>query len=89
MRSFTSAGFRKLYQELPEEIRRQAREAYRFFSDNPNHPGLQFKKVHSTKPIYSARVNVDYRVLGIRDRDEIVWFWIGSHAEYTKLLPRL
>ncbi len=89
MRSYTTERFRKLFAELPLPVRQQAREAYRFFKENPNHPGLQFKKVHRTKPIYSARVNVNYRVLGILDNDEIVWFWIGPHAEYDKLLSRL
>jgi hypothetical protein len=45
--------------------------------------------VHPTQPIYSARVNLDYRVLGILDGEEIAWFWIGSHADYDKLLGRL
>lgn len=51
--------------------------------------GLYFKQVHSKKPIYSVRVTRDYRALGIRDGDEIVWFWIGSHAEYDRLLSQL
>jgi hypothetical protein len=47
---------------------------------------LQFKKVHRTHPVYSARVNDDCRVLGIVDGDDIVWFWIGKHEEYERLL---
>lgn len=89
MKSFTTERFRRLYAALPENVRKQAREAYRQFRDNPNHPGLQFKRVHPTRPIYSARISVDYRALGVRDNDEIVWFWIGSHADYNKLLRQL
>ena len=89
MKSYTTERFRKLLGALPEGVREQAREAYRFFRDNPYHPGLQFKKVHSAKSIYSARVNVDYRVLGALTGDEIVWFWIGPHSEYDKILSRL
>lgn len=89
MKSYTTERFRKLLGALPESVRQQARDAYRFYRDNPNYPGLQFKKVHPSKPIYSARVNVDYRVLGVRNGEEIVWFWIGPHAEYDKLLSRL
>jgi hypothetical protein len=40
-------------------------------------------------PIYSARINVDYRAVGIKENGEIVWFWIGSHADYGKLLSQL
>lgn len=89
MRSYTNGRFRKLYRELPTTVRRQAREAYRFFEENPNYPGLQFKRVHPNLPIYSARINLDYRVLGTLDGDAIIWFWIGSHAEYDKLLAQL
>jgi hypothetical protein len=89
VKSHTTERFRKLFAALPESVREQAREAYRFFRENPQHPGLQFKRVHPTKPIYSARVNIDYRVLGVRDGDEIAWFWIGSHDDYDKLLARL
>lgn len=89
MKSFTTERFWKLYRNLPAEIRRQAREAYQHFMTNPYHPGLQFKRVHPTRPIYSARINIDYRVLGVLDGDEIVWFWIGIHGEYDKLLSRL
>jgi hypothetical protein len=48
--------------------------------DNPQHPGLQFKRVHPVKPIYSVRINNDYRALGVRKDNIIIWFWIGSHA---------
>lgn len=89
MKSYTTERFRKLLGELPQSMREQAREAYRFFKDNPYHPGLQFKKVHAAKSIYSARVNVDCRVLGVLSGDEIVRFWISPHAEYDKLLSRL
>lgn len=50
---------------------------------------MRFKRVHSTRPIYSLRVSLDYRVLGVLDRDEIIWFWVGSHADYESLLARL
>lgn len=89
MKSFTTERFRKLYRKLPQDIRKQAREAYKKFMDDPQHPSLHFKKVHSTRPVFSARINIDYRVLGVRDGDEIAWFWIGSHANYDKLLKNL
>lgn len=89
MNSRTTRKFREAFRNLPKQTRDQAKAAYRRFRDNPNHPGLQFKRVHSTRPIYSARVNVSYRVLGILDGDDIIWFWIGTHAEYDKLLRRL
>ena len=46
-------------------------------------PSLAFK---STEPIYSVRISRGYRALGLRDGDLVTWFWIGSHADYDKLL---
>lgn len=86
MISHTTAGFRKAFSELPEPIQRQAREAYRLFQDNPQHPGLWFKRVHASRPIYSVRIGLHYRALGVRDGDTVVWFWIGSHDLYHKLI---
>jgi len=78
-----------MFGRLPTHIQRQTREAYRFFRNDPLHPSLHFKQVHATKPYYSARINIDYRVVGVRNGDEIVWFWIGSHTDYIKLIARL
>ncbi len=89
MKSFTTERFRKLYRELPEENRKQARDAYKQFIQNPQHPSIQFKRVRAGKAVYSARININYRALGILNGDEIVWFWIGNHDEYIKLLARL
>ena len=89
MTSHTTARFRAALAGLPEHVRRQARVAYALFQQNPRHPGLHFKQVHPSRPIYSVRVGLGYRALGVRDRDAIVWFWIGSHAEYDRLVSDL
>ena len=74
---------------MPPQIQAQARVAYRLFQRDPFHPSLQFKQVHSTRPIFSARVGLGHRALAVREGNEVIWFWIGSHAEYDKLLARL
>jgi hypothetical protein len=89
MNSRTTRQFRELLAALPAHVRRQARLAYRLFRDNPSHPGLRFKKIHPDPPIYSARVGIDYRAVCALDGDTAIWFWIGSHAEYDKLLEQL
>jgi hypothetical protein len=89
MNSRTTKQFRTLLGALPAHVRQQAREAYGLFRQNPAHPGLRFKKVHDDPPIYSARVGIGYRAVGARDSNTMVWFWIGSHAEYDKLLEQL
>lgn len=60
------------------------------WSDNPAHPSLRFKKVHNTLPIYSVRVDLDWRALGVLKKEEaVIWFWIGPHSEYEILLSEL
>ena len=90
MRSIRTSHFKALYESLPESIQREADEAYRRFAENPNHPGLNFERIKGTKaPLYSARVGRRHRALAGRDGETWVWFWIGSHSEYDKLLDQL
>jgi hypothetical protein len=89
MNSRTTRRFRELLAALPEHVQKQAREAHRLFRANPHHPGLHFKRLRPDPPIYSARVGIGYRAVGLLDGDAIVWYWIGSHAEYDLLLKQL
>lgn len=89
MISKTTERFRRAYGSLPVHVRRRARQAYRDFRDDPAHPSLHFKQVHATRSIYSARVGLGYRALAVRDGDTVVWFWIGAHDEYDRLLRSL
>ena len=89
MISHTTERFRKTFAQLPAKIQHQAKEVYKQFRQDPFYPSLRFKRVHSTKPVYSVRINVEYRTVGIQNENEMIWFWIGSHEDYTKLLSRL
>ena len=86
MISHTNSHFWKLYRRLPQNIRDVARKQYKLFALDPYHTSLHFKRVHSTKPIYSARISKNYRAVGVLEGNIIVWFWIGSHDDYDKLL---
>jgi hypothetical protein len=66
-----------------------ARKNYGVWKDNPGYPGLQFKLVGLHKPVFSIRVRVGYRALGLKVDDGIIWFWIGSHAECERLISQL
>ena len=89
MISKTTSRFREAYRRLPAHVQRRAREAYRRFQENPEHRSLRFKPVHAARPIYAARVGLGHRALGILEGDVIVWFWIGTHAEYDRILRTL
>ena len=89
MRSNVSKEFRERLSELPLTVQEQAARAYVLWRANPQHPSLQFKRISQTQPVYSVRIGISYRALGLRDADHVYWFWIGSHAEYDELLKRL
>ena len=86
MNSRGTPRFWAAYHELPGPVRDAARKAYRLFQENPSHPSLQFKKIHASEPIYSVRVTLGYRAVGLLEQGEVTWFWIGSHADYDRLL---
>jgi hypothetical protein len=89
MKSTSTHRFWRCYDALPTEVRKQAKRAYRLFAENPYYPSLHFKRIHSTRPIFSVRINIAYRSIGIIEGDEITWFWIGSHPEYETLIKKL
>ena len=89
MKSRTTTQFRKMFSDLPEPIQGRTRKAYRQFMQDSNYPSLRFKKVHPKLPIYSARINKDYRAVGQLEEDTVIWFWVGSHAEYDQLLDQM
>ena len=88
MNSHTTKRFRKAFERLPEQVQKQANESYALFQQNPYHPSLHFKRIHSTKAIYSVRISLDYRALGVLEGDTVIWFWIGSHEDYSHLLTQ-
>lgn len=86
MNSHTEPRFWRYYHRLPVDVQRQADVAYAVWKVDPYHPSLQFKCVDSQASIYSARVGRGYRALGWRHRDTVIWFWIGDHDEYDRIL---
>jgi hypothetical protein len=89
VRSRATPRFWAADRALPPEIRDRAQKAYQLFRENPGHPSLHFKKVHARDPIYAARVTLGYRAVALLENEDITWFWIGSHAEYDRLLDKL
>jgi hypothetical protein len=88
VQSHTTETFRKLLAAAPSAIQSKADNAYRLWAQNPAHPSLRFKKVHNTQPIYAVRIDLDWRAVGTLTEAAMVWFWIGPHGEYEKLLSR-
>jgi hypothetical protein len=83
MSHFATPDFWYAYRQLPVEVRELADKNFVLLRQDPHHPSLRLKKIGS---FWSARVGLHYRVLA-RDRAEgLVWFWIGHHGEYERLL---
>jgi hypothetical protein len=78
-----------LLDAAPEAVQAKAKAAYRRWAENPADPSLRFKKVHATLPIYSVRIDLDWRAVGVMKDGTMVWFWIGSHSAYERLLAEL
>ena len=89
MTSSVTQEFRQRLAGLPAAIQEQAARAYALWRSDPYHNSLQFKRVSQRQPIYSVRVGLGYRALGLREDEHLYWFWIGPHAEYDELLRRL
>lgn len=86
IQSRATRRFWRLFSSLPVDVQRDAKRAYRLFRNNPAHPGLQFKKLEGEDDIYSARIGLDYRALAVKKQDRVIWYWIGSHSEYDRLV---
>jgi hypothetical protein len=83
VRHFASPDFWDTYNSLPPSIQNLADKNFALLKTNPLHPSLRFKRVGD---FCSVRVGIGYRALGKNREEGIVWFWIGSHADYDQLL---
>ena len=83
MKHFASSAFWQAYEALPPHIREIADKNYVLLKDNPQHPSLHFKKVGR---FWSVRIGMRHRALGVDVDGGVLWFWIGSHADYDALI---
>jgi hypothetical protein len=74
------------YRRLPEDVQDLADKNFELLRANPQYPSLHFKRVGKRKQLWSVRVGAHYRALAVQKPEGFVWFWIGSHAEYDRLL---
>jgi hypothetical protein len=68
---------------LPDAYRKRADKNFAQLGENPQHASLRFEKIGS---FWSARVGLHYRALARERAEGLVWFWIGGHGEYERLL---
>jgi hypothetical protein len=78
-----SRRFWDCYNALPPEVRRLAEENYALLKSDERHPSLHLKKAGR---FWSVRIGLHYRALAVEEGENAVWFWIGHHSEYDRLL---
>ncbi len=83
MKHFASPSFWELYEELPSAIRDVADKNFELLKFDSKHPSLHFKKVGR---YWSVRAGKKYRAVGVDIDEGILWFWIGVHSEYDKII---
>ena len=73
------------YHQLPEEIQRLTDRCCQLLREDPPHASLRLRKIGR---FWSVRVGLHYRALAVEHAGDLIWFWIGSHAEYDRLIDR-
>lgn len=82
MKHTASRRFWKCLDGLPNDVQALARKNFELLKHDPGHPSLQFKLLGK---MYSARVGLHHRALGLPTAEGVHWFWVGSHNDYDKL----
>jgi len=83
LKHFTSPSFWNCYYKLPSTIQELADKNVDILKSDSQHPSLHLKKVGR---YWSARVGRRYRTLAVETEKGLIWFWIGTHPEYEKLI---
>ncbi|MEO5763061.1 MAG: hypothetical protein ABIR28_12195 [Vicinamibacteria bacterium] len=83
MKHWASSRFWALYEDLPSPVRIIADKNFDLLKADPRHASLHLKRIGA---VWSVRVGDRYRALGHDVPGGVQWFWIGSHAEYDRLI---
>jgi hypothetical protein len=80
---FAGRSFWEAYERLPDRVRALADANFALLKSNPHHPSLHFKRVGR---YHSVRIGLSYRALAVEVEGGLLWFWIGSHADYDRVI---
>ena len=85
MKHFTSSNFWQQYYQLPAHVRTLADKNFNLLKQDSTHPSLKLKK---TGRYWSVRIGLKHRALAVEISEGMLWFWIGNHSDYDKLLKQ-
>jgi len=80
---YAAPEYWRRYNALPESIRKLADRSFELLKSDPRHPSLHLKKAGR---FWSVRVGLHHRALAVDAPDGLLWFWVGTHAEYDRLI---
>jgi len=83
LKHFTTSEFWDCYHQLPDAARELADKNFKLLKTDPRHPSVQLKKVGE---FWSARVGLRYRALAKDHPEGLLWWWIGSHGSYDRIV---
>ena len=85
MKFFASPSFWEALHDLPSSVQDLATKNFDLLKTDPHHPSLHLKQIGK---YWSVRIGRKYRALGVKTNGDLLWFWIGTHAEYDRLIDR-
>ena len=83
MRHFANPDFWECHNHLPNEIQKLADKNFELLKKNPRHPSLHLKKFGK---FWSVRIGLRHRALAVDVEEGLLWFWIGTHADYDEMI---
>ena len=63
---------------LPQRVKETAKKNYQLWQGNPFHPSLEFKEIKSKENIWSVRVGIGWRALGVVKANETLYLEDGE-----------
>lgn len=84
MKSSALPEFWDCLETLPPQVRKIARKNFKLWQKNPSLKSLGFKKIKND--LWSVRAGSGFRALATFEDNRYLWFWIGTHDEYERII---
>jgi hypothetical protein len=80
------AALLDVFHELPSDVQRLALKNYNLWRREPHHPSLRFSRLQGSADRFTIRIGDHHRAIGVLTENTVTWVWIGTHAEYDRLV---
>jgi hypothetical protein len=80
---YAAPEYWRRHNALPETVRKLADRSFELLKTDPRHPSLHLKKAGR---FWSVRIGLHHRAVAVEAQDGLLWFWVGTHAEYDRLI---